>query len=78
VYEVFSLTFFKLYYFYYADYKNYMVLFLHYNPELFNAFTTFNSTYFENNTFNSSVSSVSDIFINNFDTVLLNYVGYFK
>ena len=78
VYELFSVTFFKLYYFYYTDYRNYIILFIHYNPELFNAFTLFHNTYFDAFTFNLNVSSVSDVFINNFDTVLLNYVGYFK
>ena len=78
VYNTFSVFFLKLHYFYYLDYKNYITLFLYYNPELMVAMVDFYDSYFNSYAFNYLPSAVRDLFTNKFDTVLLDFLGYFK
>lgn len=71
-------TFLNLNYFYFLDYKNYIVLFYFFNPELIIAFWDFYYMYFNEYVFNFNVSAVTDVYTTKFDTNVLNFLIYFK
>ncbi len=78
LYRSFDVYFLKIYYLFYLDYKEYIIFYLYYNPELIKAFLYFYDLYINAYNFNFNVSSLNDTVVNRFDTLFLDFLNYFK